>query len=118
MSSTFVATAASSPNPPRATNLRSSRSFPSSARQGFPVERRIDSGRIAQAPGVLIHRHRQEGGVMTAKLRVETIATVDGFESLGPEWNALCARSCQALPFVLHEWLFTWWIHYRRDDRS
>jgi CelD/BcsL family acetyltransferase involved in cellulose biosynthesis len=55
---------------------------------------------------------------MTAKLRVETIATVDRFESLGPEWNALCARSRQALPFVLHEWLFTWWGHYRRDDRS
>jgi CelD/BcsL family acetyltransferase involved in cellulose biosynthesis len=55
---------------------------------------------------------------MTAELRVETIATNARFEALEGEWNALLARSCHPLPFLLHEWLFTWWRHYRRDDRS
>src|SRR5437867_3845318 len=42
---------------------------------------------------------------------VERIQTVEGFEQLHDEWNALLRASTSDCVFLTHEWLTTWWKH-------
>jgi CelD/BcsL family acetyltransferase involved in cellulose biosynthesis len=46
-------------------------------------------------------------------LHVSTVTTVDGLERLVDDWNALLVRAANDLPFLLPEWLRTWWEVFR-----
>ena len=41
--------------------------------------------------------------------RVETIRTLDCFESVLHDWNDLARRDGPPLPYLRHEWLSAWW---------
>jgi CelD/BcsL family acetyltransferase involved in cellulose biosynthesis len=43
---------------------------------------------------------------------IETISTIDEFEALEPEWDALVRAMPRPSPFLLHGWLAEWWRHY------
>jgi len=43
---------------------------------------------------------------------VETIADVDRFAALAPEWDALVRAMPRPSPFMLHGWLLEWWRHH------
>jgi len=42
---------------------------------------------------------------------IETIAEVEGFRRLRPEWDELLGTSPSDSPFLTWEWMFTWWKH-------
>src|SRR3954468_19077777 len=43
---------------------------------------------------------------------VETICTLDGLETLAPQWDALVRAMPRPSPFMLHGWLAEWWRHH------
>jgi CelD/BcsL family acetyltransferase involved in cellulose biosynthesis len=43
---------------------------------------------------------------------VETISTLDGLETLAPEWDALVRATPRPSPFMLHAWVTEWWRHH------
>jgi CelD/BcsL family acetyltransferase involved in cellulose biosynthesis len=47
------------------------------------------------------------------ELRVSTVTTVEGMARLADDWNALLVRAGNELPFLLPEWLCTWWEVFR-----
>lgn len=50
-------------------------------------------------------------------LRVECVATDDGFQSLRDEWNDVLARSAANNIFLTWEWISTWWELYGAGAR-
>jgi CelD/BcsL family acetyltransferase involved in cellulose biosynthesis len=48
-------------------------------------------------------------------LRVSTITTVDELARLVDDWNGLLERADNDLPFLLPEWLRTWWEVFRES---
>ncbi len=50
-------------------------------------------------------------------MNFDQIQTTDQFWRLHDEWNALLESSPSACVFLTHEWLFTWWKHFREDRR-
>ncbi len=48
-------------------------------------------------------------------LRVCTIDAFDEFRRLSGEWHELLARTDNRVPFLLPEWLTTWWRTFRQD---
>ncbi len=53
----------------------------------------------------------------SADLRIETITTIEGLRALGEDWSALSQRAHNDLPFLLHEWMVTWWEHFQKHER-
>lgn len=64
-------------------------------------------------PGPLpAHRDRPDGAAPGPVLRVTLCRDAARFAALGPEWDALHARSPAATPFQTHGWLHSWWLSY------
>ncbi len=42
-------------------------------------------------------------------MHIEVIQSTEAFASLAEEWNALLEHSASLVPFLRHEYLFTWW---------
>jgi CelD/BcsL family acetyltransferase involved in cellulose biosynthesis len=43
------------------------------------------------------------------KLKIEIIRTLPAFQALAEEWNTLLLDSASNVPFLRHEYLFSWW---------
>ncbi len=53
--------------------------------------------------------------VTAVDLRVERCSSVEAFEALGAEWNALLEKSGQRTLFMRHEWLSGWFKYFAED---
>lgn len=49
-------------------------------------------------------------------LRVECINTTEPFCALKTDWNALVEQSIHPQPFLLWEWVYTWWEVYQKPS--
>jgi CelD/BcsL family acetyltransferase involved in cellulose biosynthesis len=76
---------------------------------------------VTGGPGLLsppgtdtFFRASEENGVPAQTLRVEEVRGLEGFDALGPEWNALVARTDDQL-FYRHEFLRCWLTNFAPD---
>jgi CelD/BcsL family acetyltransferase involved in cellulose biosynthesis len=46
---------------------------------------------------------------VATRLEFGTLERIEDFDELRPEWNALVRAMPRPSPFLLHEWLSTWW---------
>ena len=53
---------------------------------------------------------------MGNKLRVEVIQSTDAFRELKCDWNRLVENSLHPQPFLLWEWVYTWWEVYEKSS--
>jgi CelD/BcsL family acetyltransferase involved in cellulose biosynthesis len=47
-----------------------------------------------------------------ARLELRTVRGLEEFDELRPEWDELVRAMPRPSPFLLHDWLSTWWRHY------
>lgn len=54
---------------------------------------------------------KKEGSIWLIKSmwQFQVIQTLEQFEALAEEWNALLAESASHMPFLRHEYLYAWW---------
>lgn len=52
---------------------------------------------------------------MESKIRVEAIQDTAAFSALKSNWNSLVEHSIHPQPFLLWEWMFTWWEVYQQS---
>ena len=52
---------------------------------------------------------------MESKIRVECIQDTAAFSALKQDWNKLVEHSIHPQPFLLWEWMFTWWEVYQKS---
>jgi CelD/BcsL family acetyltransferase involved in cellulose biosynthesis len=50
-----------------------------------------------------------------SSLHVSTITTTEELYRLARDWNGLLARTGNVLPFLLPEWVTSWWSSFRQD---
>lgn len=50
--------------------------------------------------------------------RVVCINTTDDFKALKKDWNKLVSQSSNPHPFILWEWMFTWWETYSQGTKN
>lgn len=53
---------------------------------------------------------------MENQIRVDCIDCVEQFRALHSQWNTLVEQSIHPQPFLLWEWIFTWWEVYQKPD--
>ncbi|RVU85962.1 GNAT family N-acetyltransferase [Leucothrix sargassi] len=53
---------------------------------------------------------------MESKIRVECIQDTAAFSALKNNWNNLVEHSIHPQPFLLWEWMYTWWEVYQQAD--
>jgi CelD/BcsL family acetyltransferase involved in cellulose biosynthesis len=46
------------------------------------------------------------------RLELRTLRELEDFDQLGPEWDELVRAMPRPSPFLLHDWLSTWWRHF------
>ena len=51
---------------------------------------------------------------MESKIRVECVQDTAAFSALKTNWNTLVEHSIHPQPFLLWEWMFTWWEVYQQ----
>ena len=52
---------------------------------------------------------------MESKIRVECVEDAEQFRNLKCDWNSLVENSIHPQPFLLWEWIFTWWEVYAKS---
>ncbi|WP_158278762.1 GNAT family N-acetyltransferase [Leucothrix arctica] len=52
---------------------------------------------------------------MESKIRVECVQDTAAFNALKGDWNTLVEHSIHPQPFILWEWMFTWWEVYQQS---
>jgi CelD/BcsL family acetyltransferase involved in cellulose biosynthesis len=111
-----------------APRLRLERSRPPSPDSlgGSPVSPRPDRpgpapSPTAQAAGPSGSVRRHRGHLLSLEVAapdpssvctVETLRTIEAFESLESEWNLLVEAMPRPSPYLLHGWLAEWWRHF------
>ena len=50
--------------------------------------------------------------MLSSKLNIEKIQSIDVFSALGREWDALLSLSDESTFFLKWDWMFTWWKHF------
>ena len=45
-------------------------------------------------------------------LTLSVVSDADGLRALGPDWDRLVLAADRPSPFLLHEWITTWWRHF------
>lgn len=51
---------------------------------------------------------------MNSNIRVECVNNTEQFSALKHDWNTLVERSIHPQPFLLWEWVYTWWEVYQK----
>ena len=55
---------------------------------------------------------------INSETEVHCIQTVDSFAELKDDWNRLVSESINPHPFILWEWMYSWWETYHQDNHD
>jgi CelD/BcsL family acetyltransferase involved in cellulose biosynthesis len=50
--------------------------------------------------------------MLSGKLKIEKIQSIDAFATLEKEWNELLSKSEESTFFLKWDWIFAWWEHF------
>jgi CelD/BcsL family acetyltransferase involved in cellulose biosynthesis len=55
---------------------------------------------------------------INSETEVHCIQTVDSFAELKDDWNRLVSESINPHPFILWEWMYSWWETYHQENHD
>ncbi len=54
---------------------------------------------------------------MTGELTLSVVSDLGGLEALAPEWDRLVLAARRPSPFMLHDWICTWFRHFAAEGK-